>query len=74
MDKNYMCHLPHPLFLLLHNEPETDIYILATKKLLNVPQDEYVRLYNDLLNASELYKLPNYSIARLYLTVLLELI
>ena len=73
-DKNYTRLLPHPLFLLFYNEPGTDIYIFATKKLLIVPQDEYARLYNNLTNTGGLYKLPNYSIARLYLTVLLELI
>ena len=74
MDKNYIRHPHHPLLLLFHNEPETDIYIFVTKQSLNVPQDKYVRLYNDLLNTGRSYKLPNYSIARSYLTVFLELI
>ena len=74
IDKNYTHILPHPLFLLFHNEPETDIYILATKQSLIVPQDEYARLYNNLMDTGGSYKLPKYSLARLYLTVLLELI
>ena len=73
-DKNYTCILPHPLFLLLYNGPETDKYILATKQSLIVPQDEYVRLYNNLMDTGGLYKIPKHSHARLYLTILLELI
>ena len=74
IDKNYTRILPHPLFLLFHNEPETDIYILATKQSLIVPINDYERLYKDLMNTSGSYKLPKYSLARSYLTVLLELI
>ena len=73
-DKNYTRILPHPLFLLLYNKSETDKYILATKQSLNVPRDEYVCLYKDLMDTSGLYKLPKYSHARSYLTILLELI
>ena len=50
IDKNYTRILPHPLFLLFHNEPETDTYILVTKQSLIVPTDEYERLYKDFMN------------------------
>ena len=73
-DKNYTHILPHPLFLLFHNEPETDIYILATKQSLIVPQDEYACLYDNFMDTGGSYKLPKYSHARSYLTILLELI
>ena len=63
MDNNYIRHLPHPLFLLLHNEPETYKYTLAVKQSIIVPKDEYIRLYDKLLIAGGSYKLPKYSIA-----------
>ena len=74
IDKNYTRILPHPLFLQFHNEPETDNYIIATKQSLNVPTDEYERLYKNLMITYGSYKLPKYNLARSYLTVSLELI
>ena len=74
MDKEHIRHLPHPLFLLLHNEPETYKYTLAVKKTINVPQDEYKRLYDELEKTGGSYKLPTYNIARSYITILLELV
>ena len=73
-DPSYTRILPHPLFLLLCDEPETDQYILATKLSLIVPQNEYERLYNDLEGEGGSYKIPKYKIARTYLTILLDLI
>ena len=55
--------LPHPLFLLLCDIPETDTYILATKKLLIVPKNEYESLYDVLNGKYGAYKIPNYSLA-----------
>ena len=74
MDKNYIRHLPHPLFLLLHSEPETYKYTLTVKQSINEPKDEYIRLFDTLLNSAGSYKLPRYSVARLYITVILELL
>ena len=36
-DKSYTRILPHPLFLLLYNEPEMDKYMLAAKQSLIFP-------------------------------------
>ena len=66
--------LPHPLFLLLCRTPDTENYILANKKSLIVPQNEYVSLYSDLKSKDGSYNIPKYALARSYLTILLDLI
>ena len=66
--------LPHPLLLLLCCTLDTENYILANKKSLIVPQNEYVSLYSDLKSKDGSYNIPKYTIARLFLMILLDLI
>ena len=73
-DPSFIRILPHPLFLLVGHTPSTDEYILANKLSLIVPKNEYESLYDELNAKHGSYNIPKYNIARLYLSILLDLI
>lgn len=65
MVPNFTRILPHPLFLLLNAGLEPDIFTFANKQTLIVPQNEYVKLWEDLKGINGLYNILKYNTAKL---------